>query len=109
MLHGSETWPVRKENVVTLQRAEMRMVRWMCSIKLKDRLPSKELRERLGVDDIALVLQQNRLRWYGNVLRKDDDDWVKKCMEYEVEGSRPRGRPRRPGKRLYVRTVKHVS
>ena len=40
------------------------------------------------------------------VLRKDDDDWVKKCMEYEVEGSRPRGRP---GKRLYVRTVKHVS
>ena len=26
------------------------------------------LRERLGVDDIALVLQQNRLRWYGHVL-----------------------------------------
>ena len=25
-------------------------------IKLKDRLPSKELRERLGVDDIALIL-----------------------------------------------------
>ena len=60
----------------------------------------------LGVDDIALVLQQNRLRWYGHVLRKDDDDWVKKCMEHEVEDSRPRGRP---GKRLYVRTVKHVS
>jgi len=32
---------------------------------------------------------------YGHVLRKDDDDWVKKCMEYDVEGSRPRGRPRR--------------
>ena len=31
----------------------MRMVRWMCGVKLKDRLPSKELRERLGVDDIA--------------------------------------------------------
>ena len=95
MLHGSETWPVRKENVVALQRAEMTMVRWMCGIKLKDRLPSKELRERLGVDDIALVLQQNRLRWYGHVLRKDDDDWVKKCTEYEVEGPRPRGRPKR--------------
>ena len=53
MLHGSETWPVRKENVVALQRVEMRMVRWMCSIKLKDRFPSKELRERLGIDDIA--------------------------------------------------------
>ena len=39
------------ENVVALQRAEMRMVRWICGVKLKDRLPSKELRERLGVDD----------------------------------------------------------
>jgi len=26
MLHGSETWPVRKENEVALQRAEMRLV-----------------------------------------------------------------------------------
>ena len=46
----------------------------------------------------ALVLQQNRLRWYGHVLRKDDDDWVKKCMEHEVEGSRPRGRPKKTWK-----------
>jgi len=76
--------------VVALQRAEMRMVRWMCGVKLKG-LPSKELRQRLGIDDIALVLQQNRLRWYGHVLRKDDD-WVKKCTEYEVEGLRLRGR-----------------
>ena len=29
------------------------------------------------------------------MLRKEDNDWVKKCMEYEVEGSRPRGRPKR--------------
>ena len=46
MLHGSETWPVRKENEVALQRAEMRMVRWMCNVKVP-RVPSKELRERL--------------------------------------------------------------
>ena len=24
------------------------------------------------------------------MLRKKDADWVKKCMEYEVEGSRPK-------------------
>jgi len=29
------------------------------------------------------------------VLRKDDGDWLKKCMEYEVKGSRPRRRPKR--------------
>jgi len=67
------------------------MVRWMCNVKKKDRVPSKELR----IDDIILILQKNRLRWYGQVLRKEDTDWVKKCMEYEVEGSRPKGRPKR--------------
>ena len=46
MLHGSETWPVRKENEVALQRAEMRMVRWKCGVKVQDRIPSKGLRGR---------------------------------------------------------------
>jgi len=44
---------------------------------------------------ITLVRQQNRLQWYGHVLQKEDDDWMKKCMEYEVEGPRPRGKPKR--------------
>jgi len=91
----SETWPVKKENEVELQQAEMRMVRWMCGVQLQDRVPSKWLRERLGLDDIILVLQQNRLRWYGHVLWKEDNDWVKKNMEYEVEGARPRGQPKK--------------
>ena len=29
------------------------------------------------------------------MLQKEDNDWVKKCMEYEVEGARPRGRPKK--------------
>ena len=44
-----ETWPVRKENEVTIQRAEIRMVRWMCDVKVKDRVLRKELRERMNV------------------------------------------------------------
>ena len=56
MLHGCETWPVRKEKEVALQQAEIRMVRWMCDVKVRERVLSKELRERLGIDDIILVL-----------------------------------------------------
>jgi len=57
-----------KENEVAFQQAEMRMVRWMCSVKVKDGVPSKELRKRLGIDYIILILEQNRLRWYRHVL-----------------------------------------
>ena len=62
----------------------MSMVRWMCDIMVKDRVQSKELRQRLGLDELILVVQQNRLQWYGHVLRKEDNDWVKKCMEYNA-------------------------
>ena len=68
MLHGSETWPVRKENEVALQRAEIRIVRWMCGVKVIERVPCKELTERLGLGDITSVQQQNRLHWYGHLL-----------------------------------------
>jgi len=102
----SETWPVRKEIQVALQKAEMRMVRWMCGVKLQDRVPSKELRGTLGLDDIISVLQQNRLLWYGHVLRKEDNDWVKECMQYEVEGARTRGRPKKTWREIVEKDCK---
>ena len=82
----------------------------MCGVKPHDRIPSKELRERQELYDIILVLQQqNRLRWYGHVLRKEDNDWVKKCMVYEVEGARPRDRPKRTWREIVEKTVKYVD
>jgi len=35
------------------------------------------------------------LRWFGHVERKDDNDWVKRCITWEVEGIRQRGRPKK--------------
>ena len=75
------------------------MVRWVCDVKVKDRVPSKELRGRLGIDDIILVLHQNRLRWYERVLRKEDIDWVKNCTQYEW---------RAPDRRRQKRTWREV-
>jgi len=37
--------------------------------------------------------KQVALVWH--VLRKEDNDWVKKCMEYEVEGARLICRPKK--------------
>jgi len=70
------------------------------------RVPSKGLRERLGLHDIISVLQQNRLQWYGHMWQKEDNDWVKKCV-----GARPIGRldQRKLGQRLWKKTVRHVN
>jgi len=75
---------------------------------VKDRVPSKELKERLGIDDIILILQQNRLQWYGHMLRKEDTDWVKKCMEYEARAPDQEVDQKRRGERLCKKIAKHA-
>jgi len=44
---------------------EMRVVRYMSGIKLQNRVPSKGLRERLGLGDIISVLQQTGCKCMG--------------------------------------------
>ena len=56
MLCGSETWAFNRENEIKLERNEMKMVRWMVGTKLIERVPSKELRQRLGLEDMQSVM-----------------------------------------------------
>ena len=55
------------------------------------------------------VLQRNRLRWYRHVLRKDDSEWVKKCVDFVVEGVRPRGRSKRTWKEVVEGAMKSLK
>jgi len=57
------------------------------ALNVTDRFSSSELRR-----EIIIMIQRHRLRWYGRVLRKDENDWVKKCTNFEVEGVIPRVR-----------------
>jgi len=80
-----------------LNRPEMSMIRWMCDVKLNERKKSEELRNLLGLEPVSLMIKKSRLRRFGHVERKDDNDWVKRCITWEVKGIRQRGRPKRPG------------
>jgi len=78
-----------------LQRAERIMLRWMCGVMLRSRVTSDELLSCLKVNAVFEVIRHNRLRWFGHVKRKSDDDWVKKCWQLVVEGKAGRGRGRK--------------
>ena len=86
---------MKVEHELKMNRTEMSMIRWMCGVKLNDRKKSEELRELLGLEPVSLMIKKSRLRWFGHVERKDDNDWVKRCITWEVEGIRPRGRPKK--------------
>ena len=94
MTYGSETWATKAECEQKLERAERRMVRWMCGVSLRDQHRSADLRKRLGLEEIGAVTRRNRLRWYGHVVRKEED-WVKRVWKWQVAGRNTRGRPRK--------------
>ena len=94
MVYGSETWALTVENQRRLERAERQMLKRICGGTLKERISSEELRQRLDVEGVMDVIRRGRLRWYGHVMRKQDEDWVKKCISMEVDGKKPRGRPK---------------
>jgi len=48
-MHGSETWHMKIEHELKLNRTEMNMIRWMCEVKLNERKKNEELRELLGL------------------------------------------------------------
>ena len=69
----------------------------MCGVKLNEWKKSDKLRELLGLDPVSLMIKKSRLRWFGHVEQKDDnDDCIKRCIMWEIEGIR-QDAPKRPG------------
>ena len=79
-MHGSETWPMKVAHELKQNCTEMSMIRWMCGVKLNDMKKSEELRELLGLEPVSLMIKKSRLRWFGHVERKDDNDRVRRFI-----------------------------
>ena len=77
MTYGSETRPLLVDAELKFERAEMQMIRWVCGISKKDIMTNEELRRLVGVEAITTFIRSGRLRWYGHVMMKGDEDWVK--------------------------------
>lgn len=54
-----------------------------------------ELVEIFGKENIISVIKSARLRWAGHVIRMNDDRVAKKVLVNRVDGTRPRGRPKK--------------
>ena len=49
----------------------------------------------ITVITVVQMAKANGVRWYGHVLRKDDGHVLRKALDFEVQGKRKRGRPRK--------------
>ena len=93
MLCGSVSWSTMSENDLALQWARTRMIRWMCDVKLTDGFICNELEGKISYRwyIITVVQVESILACF-----KKGCEWlVKKCMDYEMGGVIPRGRPKK--------------
>ena len=81
---------------------EIRIVRWMCNVKVNSWETYYEWH------NLGTIAKQVATVWVC-VAKKDDNDWVKKYIVYEVEDYRPRGIPKRLRERMCKKTVKNIN
>ena len=57
-------------------------------------------------ESLDRMAKANSIRWYGHVLRKEDENVIVKALKFEVSGSRRRGRPKQTWKKQVENEMK---
>ena len=79
LLYGAECWTIRKKEEKNLEKTEMRMMRRIKGVTLRDRIKSVDIIKELGVSSIQEKVREMRLRWYGHIQRmknkRSENSW----------------------------------
>ena len=95
MVYGLEMVVVTKKQVKDMEVAEMKMLRFVMGVTRKDKIRNEYIRSTVKVERLEMKMREGRLRWYGHVVRRDQEYVRRKMMEIELPGKRKRGRPKR--------------
>ncbi|XP_065321400.1 uncharacterized protein LOC135928864 [Gordionus sp. m RMFG-2023] len=76
LLYGSETWALNATEENLFQATEMRMIRWSLEYTKLDHMTNDCLRAKMGIQPMADLINENRLRWYGHILRRETNDVI---------------------------------
>ena len=95
MVYGLETVTVTKKQVKEMEVTEIKMLRFAMGVTRKDKIRNEYIRDTVKIERLLIKMREGRLRWYGHVMRRDQEYEGRKMMEMELPGKRKRGRPKR--------------
>ena len=78
-----------------MEVAEMKMLRFAMGVTRKGKIRNEYLWSTVKIERLGMKMREGRLRWYGHVMRRDQEYVGRKMMEMELPGKRRRGRPKR--------------
>ena len=99
LLYGSETWRTTEKTKNRLQTFVNRCLRNILKIKWFDKVENSKLWERCGQRTVEQQIMERKWRWIGHTLRKDNNNRARQALEWNPQGKRHRGRPKRTWRR----------
>ena len=93
LAHGMETRPMTSAALHRLCRNDRAMIRWICGVKPSDDPSMDELHAKLGICDLAILVRERRLRWFGHVMRSNGE--INRVRSRPVPGRKGPGRPKK--------------
>ena len=92
--YACETWTLKAADTQRLLVFEMKCLRSILKVSLRDHLRNDIIRLRLGVEETIIEnIRKRRLKWFGHVNRRYQDSLVYKAYHQDFQNPRPRRRP----------------
>ena len=85
IVYGLEMVAVAKKQVEEMEVAEMKMLRFAMGVTRKEKIRNKYIRGTVKVERLGMKIRKGRLRWYGNVRRRNQEYVGRKIMEMELQ------------------------
>ena len=90
MVYGLEMVAVTKKQVEEIVVAEMKILRFAMGVMRKDKIQNEYIRDTAKVEQLGMKMRKGRLRWYGHVMKRDQEYVGRRVVEMELPGEEKR-------------------
>jgi hypothetical protein len=94
MMYGSDTWVLRSQDCRVIETSQMRFLRAVAGVTLRDRVRSEDVRKRLQTGNVFEDIKQYQRKWLEHVERMSPERLPRQAYLYTPTGRRNLGRPR---------------
>ena len=109
LLYGSETWRMNKQTSRKIQAFTNRCLRRIVNIYWPNTISNLQLFERTKQTPTEIAIKKRKWRWIGHTLRKPKENITRQGLQWNPQGSRPRGRPRNTWRREVEKEMKETN
>lgn len=93
LIYGCESWVLTNYLKSRITACEMKILRKIEGVTKLDKVRNETIRRNLKVKSVIEKIETQQLRWFGHLVRMNEDRTVKVVWETETGVKRRRGRP----------------